>query len=72
MAAGWGSDIMQDEASFLVLDGGMMLIAVIILTVYHPCFNFHFLNNKPPGFDQKTGRIIESTSEEQSRNATVS
>jgi magnesium-transporting ATPase (P-type) len=40
MASGWGSEIMQDEPSFLVLDGAMVALAVIILTVFQPGFWF--------------------------------
>lgn len=36
MASGWGSDLMQSEATFLVFDGAMVLIAVLLLTVFHP------------------------------------
>lgn len=32
MASGWGSDIMQNEATFMVFDGAMILIAVLLLT----------------------------------------
>jgi magnesium-transporting ATPase (P-type) len=40
MASGWGSEIMQDEPSFLILDGAMVALAVIILTVFQPGFWF--------------------------------
>ena len=36
MAGGWGSTIMQDQPSFLVLDSSLILIAVYLLTVFHP------------------------------------
>jgi RTA1 like protein len=36
MASGWGSEIMKDEVSFMILDGGMILIAVVLLTIIHP------------------------------------
>ena len=40
MAGGWGSTIMQDEPSFIVLDGFMVLIAVILLSFFAPGFLF--------------------------------
>ncbi|KAH7006937.1 RTA1 like protein-domain-containing protein [Ilyonectria destructans] len=43
---GWGNDLMQNEATFLTLDGAMMLISIWILTVFHPHFFFPFLSKK--------------------------
>ncbi|GMG24138.1 unnamed protein product [Ambrosiozyma monospora] len=40
MAKGWGSDIMHNEKLFLVLDGAMCAIAIILLTVFYPGFSF--------------------------------
>lgn len=50
MASGWGSKIMRNEATFMVFDGGMILIAVLLLTVVHPLWFFPFLSIKPSGF----------------------
>jgi hypothetical protein len=36
MAGGWGNHIMQDQASFLVLDSTLMLVATTLLTAFHP------------------------------------
>lgn len=36
MAGGWANPIMQDEASFLVLDSTLMIITVYLLTIFHP------------------------------------
>jgi hypothetical protein len=36
MESGWASDLMQSEATFLVFDGGMVLLATILLTIFHP------------------------------------
>ena len=40
LAPGWKNPIMQSEAEFIVLDGVMVAIATICLTVFHPgtCF----------------------------------
>lgn len=40
MAGGWGNEIMRDEIAFLVLDSGMVAVAVGALSVFHPgwCF----------------------------------
>ncbi|KAE8354034.1 RTA1 like protein-domain-containing protein [Aspergillus coremiiformis] len=36
MAGGWGNPLMKKEAEFLVLDGMMIALAVLALTVFHP------------------------------------
>ncbi|KAL7807298.1 RTA1 like domain-containing protein [Trichoderma gracile] len=36
MAGGWGNKIMQDQASFLVLDSTLIFVASFLLTVFHP------------------------------------
>ncbi|KAK8059912.1 RTA1 like protein-domain-containing protein [Apiospora saccharicola] len=36
MAGGWGNPIMQDEPSFIVLEGFMILIPVALLTIFTP------------------------------------
>lgn len=43
MAMGWGSDLMQNETLFLILDGAMILIAVIIICAFHPAHWFRRL-----------------------------
>ncbi|UPK90167.1 hypothetical protein LCI18_001102 [Fusarium solani-melongenae] len=50
MASGWGSSIMRNEATFMVFDGAMILLAVLLLTLVHPLWFFTFLSIKPPGF----------------------
>ncbi|CRK16056.1 hypothetical protein BN1708_017456 [Verticillium longisporum] len=36
MAGGWGNHIMQDEISFMILDASLVLVAVSLLTAFHP------------------------------------
>ncbi|KAK5124992.1 hypothetical protein LTR85_001182 [Meristemomyces frigidus] len=36
MAGGWGGTLMQNQTEFMVLDGTMVAIAAILLTVSHP------------------------------------
>ncbi|OTB06253.1 hypothetical protein M426DRAFT_114563 [Hypoxylon sp. CI-4A] len=40
MAGGWGNPIMQDEPSFIVLEGFCILIPVVLLTFFPPGFLF--------------------------------
>ncbi|KAF5000454.1 hypothetical protein FGRMN_1785 [Fusarium graminum] len=46
MQMGWGSTLMQNETTFLILDGTMILISVWTLTIFHPYFFFPYLSNK--------------------------
>lgn len=36
MAGGWGNPLMQNEKEFLILDGAMVALASILMTVAHP------------------------------------
>lgn len=45
MSGGWGNKIMQDEPSFLVLDSTLVLVAVYLLTVFHPGLYFPQMRN---------------------------
>lgn len=36
MAGGWGNPLMRNQAEFLVLDGLMVVLAVILFTAFHP------------------------------------
>lgn len=40
MAGGWSNPIMQNENEFIALDGVMVMVATLALTVFHPglCF----------------------------------
>ncbi|KFX95898.1 hypothetical protein V495_03927 [Pseudogymnoascus sp. VKM F-4514 (FW-929)] len=38
MSGGWGNPLMQNELEFLILDGAMIAIATLAMTVFHPTF----------------------------------
>ncbi|ORY04386.1 RTA1 like protein-domain-containing protein [Clohesyomyces aquaticus] len=40
MAGGWGNALMRNEREFLLLDGMMLAIACVALTVFHPAYFF--------------------------------
>ncbi|KAH6975099.1 RTA1 like protein-domain-containing protein [Ilyonectria sp. MPI-CAGE-AT-0026] len=46
MASGWGRSLMKDELAFLILDGAMILISVVLLSVIHPCVFFPLVGNE--------------------------
>ena len=40
MTMGWGSELQKNETTFLILDGGMMLLSTGLLTAFPPCIYF--------------------------------
>lgn len=40
LGPGWRNEIMQSEVEFMVLDGAMIAIATVCLTVFHPGYTF--------------------------------
>ncbi|KAF4452870.1 phospholipid-translocating ATPase [Fusarium albosuccineum] len=51
-------DVMRNETLFLVLDGGMVLLAIGAVTILHPCVFFPFLGVKTK--DRKEGEAGET------------
>jgi hypothetical protein len=45
LTGGWRSEIMRNEAEFIVLEGVMIVISVLVLTVFHPGYCFPALGN---------------------------
>ncbi|OBT70174.1 hypothetical protein VE03_00331 [Pseudogymnoascus sp. 23342-1-I1] len=56
MSGGWGNPLMQNELEFLILDGAMIAIATLAMTVFHPVF---FL---PAMSSRKSVAVTESLS----------
>ncbi|EMC99924.1 hypothetical protein BAUCODRAFT_62629 [Baudoinia panamericana UAMH 10762] len=46
MAGGWGNALMQNEVEFMILDGGMIAISCILLTIAHPGLYFPAMSLK--------------------------
>ena len=65
---GWGSDLMQNEATFMVLDGAMLMIACGVLTIVHPAIFFPFMG-KGVSAPTKRDNEIEMSSAEGLRTA---
>ncbi|TEA17387.1 Sphingoid long-chain base transporter RSB1 [Colletotrichum sidae] len=61
MAGGWGNHIMQDEASFMVLDSGLVLICVTLLTVFHPGVYFPHMANARKRVGEKNDTTTTTT-----------
>ncbi|TDZ24600.1 Sphingoid long-chain base transporter RSB1 [Colletotrichum orbiculare MAFF 240422] len=61
MAGGWGNHIMQDEASFMVLDSGLVLVCVTLLTVFHPGVYFPHMANARKRVGEKNDTTTTTT-----------
>jgi hypothetical protein len=45
LTGGWRSEIMRNETEFIILEGVMIVISVLVLTVFHPGYCFPALGN---------------------------
>lgn len=45
LTGGWRSELMRNEPEFIVLEGVMIVIAVLVLTVFHPGYCFPALGS---------------------------
>ncbi|KAF2123538.1 RTA1-domain-containing protein [Dothidotthia symphoricarpi CBS 119687] len=73
LAMGWRSELMRNETDFIVLEGVMIVISAVVLTVFHPGFCFPALANTI-GKKNKTSReksTDESLNTERMTDATV-
>jgi hypothetical protein len=61
LTGGWGSPLMRNEVEFIVLEGVMIVIAVLALTIFHPGFCFPAL-----GKDKKKDKMAKSLDENSS------
>lgn len=59
MAFGWGSANQRNEVEFMVLDGFMIVIASIAITVVHPGWSFPALASTIQSRTEKRRRKIE-------------
>ncbi|KAH6693498.1 RTA1 like protein-domain-containing protein [Plectosphaerella plurivora] len=67
MAMGWGSTLMQNEATFMSLDGAMLIVACGLLTILHPAIFFPFMG-KSGKTEDEGGQEMEMESREQLRS----
>lgn len=51
---------MQNETTFLILDGMMILISVITLTITHPAILFPYMGSKKGSKQEKPSRLTSS------------
>jgi hypothetical protein len=66
LSGGWRSELMRNEAEFIALEGVMITISVLTMTVFHPGFCFPVLGNtigrKSSGksIEEGSGEMIQS------------
>jgi Na+-transporting methylmalonyl-CoA/oxaloacetate decarboxylase gamma subunit len=60
LTGGWGSDLMRNEAEFIALEGVMIVISVLVLTICHPGICFPAMSNT---IGKKSKRNNKSISE---------
>ena len=60
MAGGWGNELMRKEVEFLILDGAMIALASILMTMAHPGIFFPAMRS---GKIQARPKDIEFTSQ---------
>ncbi|KFY32341.1 hypothetical protein V493_00289, partial [Pseudogymnoascus sp. VKM F-4281 (FW-2241)] len=56
MSGGWGNPLMQNELEFLILDGAMIAIATLVMTIFHPAFYLPGMSSR------KSAAVTESPS----------
>lgn len=63
MAAGWGKGLQRNETDFLVLDGAMVALANVALTVGHPTFCFpRMARSKRRELEESKGSVEHDSS----------
>lgn len=45
LTGGWRSELMRNETDFIILEGVMIVISVLVLTIFHPGYCFPALGN---------------------------
>jgi preprotein translocase subunit SecG len=67
LTGGWRSELMRNEAEFIALEGVMITLSVLVMTVFHPGFCFPALGNTI-GKRSKTKTVDEEGSVEMMQN----
>lgn len=61
LSQGWHGDLAKDEPAFLVLEGLMMILAVLALTILYPGFYFTLTDRViPSDFNEAASLNTES------------
>lgn len=63
LTGGWRSELMREELDFIILEGAMIAIAVLVLTMFHPGYCFPALANPSPRDSTTRGKSIYAESD---------
>jgi hypothetical protein len=63
LTGGWRSELMRNEAEFIVLEGVMIVLAVLVLTVAHPGYCFPALGNTIGKNKAQRGKSVDDVSD---------
>jgi hypothetical protein len=58
LAFGWRSELMRDEVDFIVLEGAMIVVAVAVLTIFHPGYCFPALSGTGNKSESMRGKSV--------------
>ncbi|KAG9231196.1 RTA1 like protein-domain-containing protein [Amylocarpus encephaloides] len=58
MAGGWANPIMRNQTEFVVMEGVMIVVAGIAMTVLHPGYCFPQLGGKMPAYGEALGNEL--------------
>ncbi|KAH8711894.1 RTA1 like protein-domain-containing protein [Phaeosphaeriaceae sp. PMI808] len=61
LTGGWRSELMRNEAEFIILEGVMIVLAVGVLTVFHPGYCFPVLGNTIGKEKRSNGKTFEDS-----------
>jgi len=64
LTEGWGSELMRNEVDFIVLEGAMVVISVLALTICHPGYCFPALANTIGSKKRRNGEKSMESSDE--------
>jgi len=66
LAGGWGSKLMENQTLFIILEGVMVILAVLLLNAFHPgyCFEEGYV----PGLKKKRGFPTAASSHSESQD----
>ena len=63
LTGGWRSELMSQELDFIILEGVMIAIAVLVLTIFHPGYCFPALANPSPKESTTRGKSVYAKSD---------
>lgn len=70
LTGGWGSELMRNELDFVILEGAMIVIAVLVLSIFHPGYCFPVMGSMSA--HEKKKALGKSLGKDDSSTETIS